>query len=94
MEQVNSVATSPVVNYKYLSEVIDVDALINSPLTEEQKSQENIRVYLIKAPMGSGKTKIITDLTNKYNAEGLPVGHMMVYKKNIQVTTQSIRKPL
>lgn len=89
MEQVNSVATSPVVNYKYLSEVIDVDSLINSPLTEEQKSQENIRVYLIKAPMGSGKTKIITDLTNKYNAEGIPVGHMMVYKRNIQDITDS-----
>lgn len=89
MGQINSVATFPVVNYKYLSEVIDVDALINSPLTEEQKSQENIRVYLIKAPMGSGKTKIITDLTNKYDAEGLPVGHMMVYKKNIQDITDS-----
>lgn len=89
MEQFNLTTDSPVVNYKYLSEVIDVDALINSPLTEEQKSQENIRVYLIKSAMGSGKTRVITDLTNKYNAEGLPVGHMMVYKRNIEDITDS-----
>lgn len=96
LEDVTSSSEEPILHnsnnsiaYKYLSEVVDVDSLINSPLTEEQKKQDNIRVYLIKSAMGSGKTKVITDLTNKYNAEGIPVGHMMVYKKNIQDITDS-----
>ena len=70
--------------YRYLSEVIDVDSLINSPLTEEQKADDNRRVYLIKAPMGCGKTKIITDLTTQYHQIGQPVGQMLIYKKNLQ----------
>lgn len=70
--------------YLYLSQVVDVDTLINSTRPVEQDIHGSMRIYLIKSPMGSGKTHIITDLTNKYNEAGQPVGHMMVYKKNIQ----------
>lgn len=72
------------VRFKYLSDIIDVDCLIHSPLTEEQIAAGGMRIYLIKSPMGSGKTHVITQLTNQYNEQGQPVGHMMVYKKNIE----------
>lgn len=67
----------------YLSQILNVDELVHAPLTEEQIAAGSLRIYLIKSPMGSGKTRIITDLTNQYNEQGQPVGHMMVYKKNI-----------
>lgn len=70
--------------YLYLSQVVDVDTLIQSIRPMEHDIHGSMRIYLIKSPMGSGKTHIITDLTNKYNEIGQPVGHMMVYKKNIQ----------
>lgn len=67
----------------YLSDVIDVETYINAPLTDEQRADGGRRIYLIKSPMGSGKTHIIQNLTNHYHQEGKSVGHMMVYKKNI-----------
>lgn len=76
---------------KYLSSIVDVFNLISSPLTEEQKEQGGIRVYLIKAPMGSGKSYIVSSLTNKYNKDNVFVAQLMVYKKSIDDITEDTK---
>jgi hypothetical protein len=81
----------PQIQYKYLSEIINIFNLISSPLTEEQKEQGGIRVYLVKAPMGSGKSYIVSSLTNRYNKDNVFVAQLMVYKKSIDDITEDTK---